>query len=95
MTKIEIFMQKLKFIYPLVSITDAQATGEAFSPRKGTSSTSKNGSYELFLVFTNFVGHFDLLDRVGTGLRIRIWIRIANPDLDKDPGTPLNPDPQH
>jgi hypothetical protein len=32
----------LQFTYPLASIKDSQATGEAFSPQKRTSSTSKD-----------------------------------------------------
>jgi hypothetical protein len=32
----------LQFTYPQVSIKDAQATGEAFSPQKTTSSTLKH-----------------------------------------------------
>jgi hypothetical protein len=34
--------QKLQFIYPKASTKDVQATGEAFSPLKRTSSTSKH-----------------------------------------------------
>jgi hypothetical protein len=37
--KINFFLvQKLQFTYPKASIKDAQATGEAFSPQKRTSS---------------------------------------------------------
>ncbi len=43
----KIYDQKLQFTYPMASIKDVQATGEAFSPQKKTSST-KNLSYELF-----------------------------------------------
>jgi hypothetical protein len=39
---IRIFNQKLLFSYPYASINDVQATGEAFSPQKRTSSTSKH-----------------------------------------------------
>ncbi len=38
-----------------LSIKDVQAKGEAFSPKKGTSSTSK---HEILELFPNFVGHF-------------------------------------
>jgi hypothetical protein len=34
------FDQKLPFTYPQASMKDAQATGEALSPQKKTSSTS-------------------------------------------------------
>jgi hypothetical protein len=47
--------QKLQFTYPLASIKDVQATGEAFSPQKRTSSTSK---HENSVLFSIFVGHF-------------------------------------
>jgi hypothetical protein len=63
--------QKLQFTY-------VQATREAFSSQKRTSSTSKN---EIYKLFSMFVGHFC---HPGSGLRIRT-----------DPGTQLNPDPQH
>jgi hypothetical protein len=49
----------LQFTYPWASIKDAQATGEAFSPQKRTSSTSKNENSVLFSIF---LGHFSLLD---------------------------------
>jgi hypothetical protein len=49
------FDEKLQFSYPLASIKDAQATGEAFSPQKRTSSTSKHKNSLLFSVF---VDHF-------------------------------------
>jgi hypothetical protein len=40
--KLDIFFdQKLLFTYPLASIKAVQATGEAFSPKKRTSSTAK------------------------------------------------------
>ncbi len=53
-----------------------QATEEAVSPQKRTSSTSN----EIYLLFSMFVAvcHF---------------CRIANPDPDTDPGTPVNRDP--
>ncbi len=41
--------------YFTYSLWDVQATGEAFSPQKRTSSTSKNEIYKLFSIF---VGHF-------------------------------------
>jgi hypothetical protein len=47
--------RKLQFTYPLASIKDVQATGEASSPQKKTSSTSK---HENSLFFSIFVGHF-------------------------------------
>ncbi len=43
----------------MISIKDPQATGEAFSPQKRTSSTSKD---ENSLLFSIFFGHFALLD---------------------------------
>jgi hypothetical protein len=36
------FDQKLQFTYPLASTKNFQASGEAFSPQKRTSSNSKN-----------------------------------------------------
>jgi hypothetical protein len=36
------FFFNLQFTYPYASIKDAQATGEAFSPQKRTSITSKH-----------------------------------------------------
>jgi hypothetical protein len=39
----------LQFTYPHASIKDAQATGEAFSPQKRISSTSKHENSLLFL----------------------------------------------
>jgi hypothetical protein len=49
------FGSKLQFTYPWASIKDTQATEEAFSPQKRTSSTSK---HENSLLFSIFVGHF-------------------------------------
>jgi hypothetical protein len=49
------FDQKLQFTCRYASIKDVQATGEAFSPQKKTSSTSKNEIYQLFSIFG---GHF-------------------------------------
>jgi hypothetical protein len=43
----------------VASIKNAQATGEAFSPQKRTSNTSK---HEISLLFSFFVGYFALLD---------------------------------
>jgi hypothetical protein len=51
------FDQKLQFTYPSASIKDAQATREAFSHQKRTSSTSK---YENSCLY--FVSHFAFLD---------------------------------
>jgi hypothetical protein len=47
--------KKWPFTYPKASIKDAQATGEAFSPQKRTSSTSK---HENSVLFSTFVGNF-------------------------------------
>jgi hypothetical protein len=46
--------QKLQFTYPLASIKEVQATGEAFSPQKRTYSTPKTEIYQLLSIF---VGH--------------------------------------
>jgi hypothetical protein len=72
--------QKLQFTYPCVSIKDAQATGEDFSPQKRTSSTSKHENSGLFL----FCGSF-----------LPSWIRIRNLNADPDPdqATQINADP--
>ncbi len=48
------FDQKLHFTYTQAFRKDNQATGEAFSPQKRTSSTSKHN----FFTFYIFVGHF-------------------------------------
>ncbi len=47
--------QKLLFTYPQASIKDTQATGEAFSPQKRTSSTSKHKNSVHFSIY---MGHF-------------------------------------
>jgi hypothetical protein len=54
----EIFFQ---FTYPYASIKDVQATGEAFSPQKRTSSTSKHKISKIY----HFCGSF-----------LPSWIRI-------------------
>ncbi len=41
-------MQKLQFTYHKASLKDVKAIGEAFSPQKRTSRTSK---YEIFDIF--------------------------------------------
>ncbi len=78
--------QKLKFFSSFfdqkLQFTYVKATGEAFSPQNRTSSTLKNELYLLFYVRGSFLPSW-------------IQIRIANPDLDTDPETPLNPDPKH
>jgi hypothetical protein len=52
----EIFLdQKLHYTYPKASIEVAQATGEAYSPQKRKSSTSK---HEISLLFSVFVSQF-------------------------------------
>jgi hypothetical protein len=40
-----LFDQKLQFALPPASLKDIKATGDAFSPQKRTSSTSKNEIY--------------------------------------------------
>jgi hypothetical protein len=47
--------KKFQFTYPLASTKNFQATGEAFSPQKRTSSISK---HEIFSLFSIFVGLF-------------------------------------
>jgi hypothetical protein len=90
-----IFFIKIGITYPLASIKDVQATGEAFSPQKRTSRTSKQ---EIFSIFNC---HFcppgfktaSAFVTAGFRIRIRIWIRIrikliqiriqiADPDTD-------------
>jgi hypothetical protein len=63
------FYQKLQFTYPLASIKDVQATGEAFSPQKRTSSTSKHE-----ISFLYFSGNF-YPPGCGSGSQIRIRTR--------------------
>jgi hypothetical protein len=62
---------------------DAQATGEAFSPQKRRSSTSKDENSVLFSIF---FWHF---------LPSWIGIRISNlyADPDPDPAAQINADP--
>jgi hypothetical protein len=57
--KVCIFYQNLQFSYPYASIKDAQATGEASSRQKRTSSTSV---HDISLLYSIFVGNFALLD---------------------------------
>ncbi len=49
------FDQKLQFTYPQASFKDVQTTGEAFSPQKRTSSTSK---MKFINFFYTFLGYF-------------------------------------
>jgi hypothetical protein len=65
-----------------LQFTYVQATGEAFSHRKRASLLKK-------MKFMNFFRCFCV------AFHSWIRIRIANSDPDTDPGTPLNPDPQH
>ncbi len=74
----------LLFTYPQTSIKDFQATEEAFSPQKWTSSTAK---HEISYFFSIFVGHFCSL---GSGLRIR----KRSPDLIESVSN-HDPDPKH
>jgi hypothetical protein len=56
MTKTERKNTEDKFFYQKLQFTNyVQATGEAFSPQKRTSSTKKNDIYQHFSMF---VGHF-------------------------------------
>jgi len=67
-------LSKIGIYLSHVSLKDVQATGEAFSHQKRTSSTLKNEIYYLF-----FVGHFcSPGSRPGSGLLI--------PDMVSDPG---------
>jgi hypothetical protein len=65
----------------LASIKDSQATGEAFSPQKRTSSTSKDENSVLFSVFW------------GSFLPSWIRIRIRSLCADPDPTAQINADP--
>jgi hypothetical protein len=69
----------LQFTYPKASIKDAQATGEAFSPQKRISSTSKDENSVLFFYF-----FWSFLPS---------WIRIRNLYADPDPEAQINADP--
>jgi len=62
------FDQKLQFTYPKASIKKVQATEEAFSHQKRTSSNSK---HEISIFLYIFVV-----------LKLPSWIRIPNPDPD-------------
>ncbi len=66
------------FLNPKLRFTQVQATGEAFSPQKRTSSTKKN---EIYWLFPMFVCHF-CPPGSGSRLRIRIqrphWILILS-----------------
>ncbi len=74
------FWPKLQSTHPQASIRDAQATEEAVSPQKRTSSTSK---HEFSFHFSIFVGHF-CPPSSGSGLRIQQLklIRIRNWNLE-------------
>jgi hypothetical protein len=74
----EIFF--ISFLYKKLLFTYVQATGEAFSPQKRTSSTSKIKFINFFYVCGSFLPSC-----------IRSRMHIANPD--PDPGTPMNPEP--
>ncbi len=74
--------KKLLFIYPLASMKDVQVTGEAFSPQKRTSSTSKHENSVLFFYFC------------GSFLPSWIRTRIRNLNADPDLATQINVDPQ-
>ncbi len=75
-----LFLFLIKNCNPQASIKDVQNTGEAFSPQKRTSRTSK---YEIYSLLSIFVGYF-CPPGSGSGLRIRTrirgphWIRIHN-----------------
>jgi hypothetical protein len=73
----------IKNCYLLIPRKDAQATGEAFSPKKRKSSTSKDENSVLFSIF---VGHF-----LSSWIRIRI--RNLNADPYPDPDTDPDPKP--
>jgi hypothetical protein len=60
----------------------SQATGEAFSPQKRTSSTVKHENSGLFYFCGSFLPSW-----------IRIRIRNLNADPDPDPATQINADP--
>jgi hypothetical protein len=49
--KLHLFDQKLQFTFLLAFIKDVFDTGEALSPQKRTSSTSKNLISSLFYIF--------------------------------------------
>jgi hypothetical protein len=53
-----LFYQNLQFTYPWASVKYVQDTGQAFSPRKRTSSTSKLGISSLFLFCGSFLPSF-------------------------------------
>ncbi len=78
----------MQFAYPLASIKDSQATGEAFSPQKRTSSTSKDENSVLFSIFW---GQFC---PPGSGSAIF----YADPDptaqINADPDPDTDPDPK-
>jgi hypothetical protein len=65
---------RMQFIWPLASMKDNHATGEAFSPQMRTSSTSKHEIYSLCSIF---VGHFCPL---GSGSSLPKSMRNRIPD---------------
>jgi hypothetical protein len=87
--------QKLQFTYPLASIKDSQATGEAFSPQKRTSSNSKDENSVLFSIFW---GNFcPPGSGSGSAICMRIRIRIQQLKLMRihaDPDPDMDPDPK-
>ncbi len=82
-SKKSFFGQKLKFAYPGKG---AQTTGEAFSPQKRTSNTSK---YEIFKFFLLLWVNFALLDPDPD-------FESGNRSIDLiESGSNPNPDPKH
>ncbi len=73
----KILYQKLQFTYPKASVKNVQATGEAFSPQKITSSTSKHEISSLFL-FLWAIFAFHNPDLAGQNQCGSIRIRIRN-----------------
>jgi len=72
----------MKIYLPKGSIKEAQATGEAFSSQKRTSSTSIDENSVLFYFFGSFLPSW-----------IRIRIRNLYADPDPDPTAQINADP--
>ncbi len=54
--KLSFFEQNLQFTYPWASLKNAQATVEAFSPQKRTSSTRKIRFINFFLSLPSWIG---------------------------------------
>jgi hypothetical protein len=74
------FDQKLQFTYPYASIKDVKATGEAFSPQKKPSSTSRHEISKLFSIFVGQICPHESGSKSGSGSTDQIESGSKDPD---------------